>query len=246
MIAPVVICDGIIRSGSTWSYNVCRVLGQILAKRRSQRCGMACLGDATLDQFLKTEVFLREGPAVIKVQEIGPVALEWIGDGRAKAVCTFRDPRDCVASDVVFWGGGFDASVQRVAASLKALHASHKNSGHTLFVRYEEMMSDRAGQIRRIADYLEILISPVELEWVDAQTNMEASQKIAGVVGRLPQDRTDAVLGGHRRERVTLLHDNHIGSAKVGKWKEDLSAEQGQLVTQLFMPSLQVFGYDLV
>jgi hypothetical protein len=206
---------------------------------------MACLGDKTLDRFLQTEVFLRDGPAVIKVHEIGPVALDWIRDGRAKAVCTFRDPRDCVASDIIFWGGGFDASVQRVTASLRALHASYQNSGHTLFVRYEEMMSDRISQIRRIANHLDLPLGQNELEWVDAQTNIEMTKKVCQTITKRPESETDFVLGNHRRDRVTLLHDNHIGSAKAGRWKDDLTAEQAQFLTQLFQPSLQAMGYEM-
>ena len=34
-----------------------------------------------------------------------------IRTGEAKAVCTFRDPRDCVASDIVFLGQGLEAFV---------------------------------------------------------------------------------------------------------------------------------------
>jgi hypothetical protein len=245
MIAPVVICNGVIRSGSTWSYNVCRILGQILAKRRSQHCGMACLGDKSLDQFLKTEVFRRDGPAVIKTHEIGPVALEWIGDGRAKAVCSFRDPRDCVASDIPFFGAGFEASVRRVAVSLQAVHASQSDSAHNLFIRYEHMMTSRLGEIRRIAAFLDIPISPNELELIDAQTNIEMSRKVAQAVPGLPQSQTDPVTGGHRRERMTLLHDNHIGSAKIGRWKEDLTIDQAWLVTRLFEASLRALGYEV-
>src|SRR5580704_11060212 len=129
MISPIIICDGVIRSGSTWSFNVCRLLGHLLAKRRSQRCGMACLREQSLEQFLQAEANLRDGPAVIKVHEVGPVAREWIRAGRAKAVCTFRDPRDCVASDMAFTGAGFDAAVQRVAISLKTIHSSYADSG---------------------------------------------------------------------------------------------------------------------
>jgi hypothetical protein len=244
MISPLIICNGVIRSGSTWSYNVCRILGHTLAKRRSQRCGMACLTDRSLDQFLQTDAFVREGPAVIKAHEIGPVALQWIADGKARAVCTFRDPRDCVASDIPFWGQGFDASVQRVIVSLKALHASHQTSGRTLFVRYEDMMADRRSQIRRIAEYLEIPISDSEVELIDDQTNIDATQKFCQTISKEPAGRTDPVLGGHSRDRLTLLHDNHIGSAKSGRWKDDLSPEQAAYLTQLFQSSLRAMGYE--
>lgn len=202
------------------------------------------MGKPALDQFLQTQVFLQNGPAVIKVHEIGPVALESIRDGRAKAVCTFRDPRDCVASDIAFWGAGIEASIQRVTVSLKALEASYRDGGSTLLVRYEDMIKDRLTQIRRIAAHIPVEIRQNELDWIDAQTDIIASQKICREIRRRPEIETDPVLGGHRRDRVSLLHDNHIGSAKAGRWRDDLTPEQGQRLTRLFWSSLVALGYE--
>ena len=244
MISPVIICNGVIRSGSTWSFNVCRHLADLLARRRSQQYGMACLTDRSLDQFLQVSVNSGAGPVVVKVHEIGPIALQWIRARRAKAVCTFRDPRDCVASDIVFWGDGFDASVQRVATSLKVLQASYKDDGSTLLVRYEEMMSDTHLQIRRIAEYLNVEVNQGDIERIDAQTNLQTSRAICEGLSERPDNETDMGSTGHRRHRITLLHDNHIGNAKAGRWKDELTDEQGQLVTQLFQQDLQAMGYE--
>lgn len=245
MISPIIICDGIIRSGSTWSFNVCRLLAQLLAKRRSQQCGIACLGDRSLDQFIQSQVYLGNGPAVVKAHQIGPVALDWIRGGRAKAVCTFRDPRDCVASDMVFWGDGFDASVHRVVVSLQSLHGSYLDASHTLLIRYEDMMSDRLAQVNRIAGYLEMSLEQRELEWIDAQTNLDSSRKNCQDLLARQGAGFDVGRGGHRRDRTTFLHDNHIGTAKVGRWKTELTPQQGLQLTQLFYLSLKTLGYDI-
>src|SRR5208282_2494749 len=36
MLSPFVICNGLIRSGSTWSFNVCRLLMELRAWRRGE------------------------------------------------------------------------------------------------------------------------------------------------------------------------------------------------------------------
>jgi hypothetical protein len=244
MLAPIVICDGIIRSGSTWSFNVCRLLGHLRAKQRGQSFGIACLGSDSLDHFLQVQASLGNGSAVIKVHELGPVALQWIHAGWVKTVCTFRDPRDCVASDIVFWGAGFHPSVQRVMRSLECLHKSHRDFQHTLFVRYEEMIDKPLSQIRRIAEFLDVPLEQKQLESIDAQTNINASRKICQELSARPADQIDIGAGNHRRDRVSLLHDNHIGNAKVGRWKAELTAEQGQLLSQMFRPSLEALGYE--
>lgn len=243
MVSPIVICDGLIRSGSTWSFNVCRLMGDMIAARRGQTSGSAYLHKFTLDEFLNTQAYVRTGPAVIKNHELGPVALDSIRIGRAKAVCTIRDPRDCVASDIVFWGAGFDASLNRVLASLKYL-ASYQDFGRTLFIRYEEMMEDRLWQIKRIAAYLQISIDQKEAELIDAQTNIRASRKLCQDLGKRREEDVDIILDVHRRDRTTLLHDNHIGTGEVGRWRRDLTPEQGQMLTKLLWRSLQVLGYE--
>ncbi len=118
MVSPLVICNGVIRSGSTWSYNVCRLLAELLAKRRGESSHGGYLNALDLEKSLQAEVYFRQGPAVFKAHGTGPLISEWIRTGKAKAVCTLRDLRDCVASDVAFMNTGFDSSVQRVVNSL--------------------------------------------------------------------------------------------------------------------------------
>jgi hypothetical protein len=243
MASPIIICNGIIRSGSTWSFNVCRLLGNLLAQRRHQIPTSAYLSPETLDHFLETGAASHEGPAVIKAHELGPIAQESIHTGRAKAICTIRDPRDCVASDIPFWGKGFDPSVGRVVLSLKYI-ASSSDFGRTLFIRYEQMLEDPHSEIRKIAAFLRIPVIATEVESIDAQTNLDACTQICQALSSRPPHEAEEIANNHRRDPTTLLHDNHLGTAKVARWKQDLTPEQGQFLTQLFNRSLKALGYE--
>jgi hypothetical protein len=243
MLSLLVICNGVIRSGSTWSYNVCRLLAELRSKRRGEPFQSGYLDVDPLEQFLNGEAFLREGTVVAKAHAPGPTALEWIRTGRARAVCTIRDPRDCVASDVAFMGKGFDHSLHRVAASLKQLESA-QNFGRTLFIRYEEMMNDRLAQIRLIAAHLNIRIDQRELEAIDEQTNIASSREQCGKVNSLREDQVSVVYGNHKLDKMTLLHSNHIGTTKVGRWRQDLTDAQCERVTRLFANVLLIFGYE--
>jgi hypothetical protein len=215
----------------------------MLANRRAESSHGGYLDAPDLEKYLQAEVYFRQGPAVFKAHGTGPLVSEWIRTGKAKAVCTFRDPRDCVASDVAFMNAGFDNSVQRVATSLKAL-GCYQDFGRTLFVRYEEMMNNRLAQIQLIAAHLNIRIDQKELEWIDQQTNIDSSRKLCGQITALGEAQSDVVDGAHRRHVKTLLHDNHIGTAKIGRWKQDLTDAQGQQVTLLFAGLLLMLGYE--
>ncbi len=104
----------------------------ILAKQRGQSLGSAYLAQEAFDRFLLVDSLMREGPVVIKSHELGPEALTRIRKGEAKCICTMRDPRDCVASDMVFNGRGFDASIKRVILSFSSLQKHAQDFGRTL------------------------------------------------------------------------------------------------------------------
>src|SRR5258708_2797093 len=137
MKVPLCFCNGVIRSGSTWSFNVCRVLYQELSVQRRQPFGSTYLDGPYVEQFVAQQWQHAPGPTVIKAHQIGPLALGAIRAGHAKGVCTFRDPRDCVASDVVFMGQGLETSVNRVVSTLEFLRF-YQSTSHILLVKYEE------------------------------------------------------------------------------------------------------------
>jgi hypothetical protein len=222
----------------------------MLAELRSSRCGekyySGFVDGSEFDKFLTANVYLADGMGVFKTHSSYPLTREWIRTGKAKAVCTYRDPRDCVASDMAFMNLGFEKSVRRVAESLQSLDA-RSDFGRTLFVRYEDMMNDRPEQIRLIAAYLNIPIDAGIVSAIDEQTNLETTRKFVAQIPSLAMEAApmlDSV--SHRRHAQTLLHENHVGSAKPGRWKTDLTELQGKQLTHVFANYLLAFGYETV
>src|SRR5271156_4528903 len=101
MDARLCICNGMFRSGSTWSFNVCRALYQLLDGGQS-RSQSGYMNRGPLDQLVLQKLPAITFPLVVKSHDLGPAALAALRAGRARAVCTYRDPRDCVASDMIF------------------------------------------------------------------------------------------------------------------------------------------------
>jgi hypothetical protein len=242
MRAPLCICNGVIRSGSTWSFNVCRVLLQDLGRQRNQPSGSCYLEAVQLEGFITQHWNKAPGPTIIKAHQVGPLAYAAIRSGEAKAVCTFRDPRDCIASDLVFMRHGIEAAVQRVVLSLEFLRY-FQATDYILLVRYEHMMTDRRREIRRIADHLGVLIDSEILHRIDAQTNLQAARNICD---QLKAGKSERMLNvaSHRVDAATHVHENHIDSAAVGRWKTELSAEQGRWLTEFFASWLLNLGYE--
>jgi hypothetical protein len=242
MRTPLCFCNGVIRSGSTWSFNVCRGLFQELATQLRQPFGSTYLDGEYVEQFVTQQWQKSPGPTVIKAHMIGRVALTAIRSGQAKAVCTFRDPRDCVASDQVFMGRGFEYSVKRVASSLEFLNY-YQSTPHILLVQYEEMMKDRLSQMRRIAAHLHLRGDEEMFARIDGRTSLESSERLCRDLKNRPAS-TVLNIQSHRVDPDTHLHENHIGNAKIGRWKDEFSLDQARWLTEYFSPWLLQLGYE--
>jgi Sulfotransferase domain len=239
---PLFLSLGVLRSGSTWAYNVCRELGGLLAKRNGQRFGAGFMEYEELEKFLNTEGPNLPGVTVVKTHTIKPTALDWIATGRARAVCTYRDPRDCVVSMMTFFGHDIATTSRQIADSFNWLRLYQK-AGNTLFVRYEQMMADPIGQIERIGRHLSIDVDQATIRRIDQSTNIASSRKICDDL-KLRSEEKVLRSGAHRIDPVTNLHDNHIFNAKIGRWKEELTDAQAKSLTEFFHPWLVTLGYE--
>ena len=242
MSKPLFLCLGVLRSGSTWSYNVCQALGRLLAARRREPFGNAYMTHDELDMCLNTEGPNLRGPTVIKAHTITQPALDWITSGKAKAICTYRDPRDCVVSMKTFFGGEIAATTRQIADSFDYLRFYQK-AGNTLFVRYEQMMADPLGQIEQIARHLNIDADQATLRQIEYANNIQSSKKICDDLKRRPEDKVERS-GTHRVDPATSLHDNHIFNAKIGRWREELTDAQATSLSEFFHPWLVSLGYE--
>jgi hypothetical protein len=242
MTPPIIICTGTMRTGSTWSFNVCRLLAQVLAAQRHQAMGSVYLVDDELEKFVETQAASAPGFTVIKTHRVKRLAFDFIHSGKAKAVCTIRDPRDCVVSVRTFVGGDFDEIAKGVEAGLK-LSSLYQKSPHTLFVRYEEMMTEPQREIRRIAAHLNMTPSEKLVRKIDQQTNLQSCRKVCGEL-KYRGDNEIHHSGTHRVDPLTQLHDNHIFSGESGRWRRELSSEEARSLTQLFQRWLLMLGYE--
>ncbi len=243
MSVPLFVCNGVLRSGSTWSYNVCRGLAEEL--RRQQ--GLTAVESSYLDlQQMESYVArywqLATGPVVLKSHEPGPLMLSMIRSGQIKAVCTFRDPRDCVSSDLQFMGIGIDKVLNRIRASFDAL-SLYQTTDHILLIRYEDMVQNPTRQIRRIALHLGVEANESAIDSIHAATNIEASKKICEDVRRRPESEIYRIADA-RVDPATRLHENHVRDGKVGRWRTDFPPEQGRWLTEYFSRWLVQLGYE--
>jgi hypothetical protein len=104
-------------------------------------------------------------------------------------------------------------------------------------------MTNRQNEIRRIARHLGLPSDISIVSQVDARTNLQTSKQLCEQI----KNRTDAQvmqIDSHRVDPQTHLHENHIDNARIGRWRDELSVDQGRYLTELFEPWLLKWGYE--
>jgi hypothetical protein len=217
-------------------------LYQQLAMHLKHGFGSAYLDSAPLEHFIAQQWPSVNGSTVIKAHDLGPTALAAVRAGKAKAVCTFRDPRDCVASDLQFMKYPFEVCMKRVSGTLEPLRI-FQSTPHILLVRYEDMMADRPREIRRIATHLGLNLVDELVDQIDARTNPQSSAKLCA---NLKNKSNNEVLkvADHRVDPATQLHENHLNGGTIGRWRDELTGDQVSYMNEYFAPWLIKLGYE--
>ncbi|MGB7058919.1 MAG: sulfotransferase domain-containing protein, partial [Geitlerinemataceae cyanobacterium] len=235
----IIFCGGMVRSGSTWSFNVCRSILQ--AADRPFISGY--FGEEKdVDIAIQNPAIDPSQSLIIKAHIPGQASLQMIRDGKVKNIFTYRDPRDIICSRLKFENREFESILSVTVQNLR-MYDWYRQSSETLFVRFESMMSDPISEIKKIANYLNIELDEIAVRRIAHQNSLEESQKAIDNLQNLPKD---SVLfeDSRRIDRDTLLQTGHINGAQIGRWKNELNAEQQLLSHLAFQPWLIELDYE--
>jgi len=232
---PCVIATiGLHGSGSTWAFNVARELvgragGGAPVSGYADALGELPPGaeDATVWRVLKSH----HGSAGMD---------RWLEGVGARYLLTLRDPRDAALSMRGRFGIGLGDAVRIVFNDCRRLHGLMTRREHFL-LRYESGFFRDAGTVAAVAAWLGV--DAAEAEAIALRYTPEATRAFAAGIAALPADRIgDRGAGGGRFDRLTNIHDVHIGDMRSGKWRDLPEGVQAEM-TGIFREYLEVFGY---
>lgn len=208
-IERIVICDGMARSASTWSFNVALML------LRSAEVGPVQAGyDESVEAFFAS-LPSGTGNAVLKSHRLDQIGRRLATSGRARVVYTWREPADAVASAMAFFSWDFATACGVIERSLR-LRAFHLETGSALILSYGEIVAAPAAALEQVAEYLEVDVARGSLDEISRATSLESMRA-----------RADAVesTGGPGHDPESLLHPGHVRDG--GSYGRDvLTAEQ--------------------
>src|ERR1700682_5961800 len=215
-----------IRSGSTWSFNV--ALEVFRAQNR------AVVGTHT-DSLRKTLVELGDFPAdlVFKSHDLDDLSMKMLLAGQAKAIYTHRDPLDAIASAMAIFNLRFDEAFELMAASIRTLEQLVE-ARVGLLISYEELMTDPTAGVGRMAQYLAHPLTGLAIQAITDRTGRDKMKQLSDNFDQLPAERVCQAPGNWAYDRETLLHRNHIQDSRSGKGCEVLRLEQVRRVHSAF------------
>jgi Sulfotransferase domain len=230
----VVLCNGMIRSASTWSYNV------VLKLLR------AALGESVYGDYSENIAqFLQSSPPaaarlVLKCHMLDPTGRELVESGEAKVVYTCRDLADAAVSFMRMFNYDFEHTLSALGGALE-LYQFHRKSGTALILGYPEITDHPLESVAKIAAYLGVAAPVKILERVAEETSVErARERVEQLKAGVDEDklvRFDRFV----HDRETLLNLDHIRDGSSGYGRRALTEEQLRRIDAL----AEQYGFSL-
>lgn len=231
-----VFCCGMRRSASTLQYQIAADL--VTRKNLGIALGYVQHSDfETLKEKYKDDKRLK----IVKTHAFLPSAGSLIRAGHGKALFSYRDVRDAFVSFMTISGTSFSEQCdQGLIFALLKEYEEWTAVESILISKYEKLMSDLAGEIRKIAVYLGIRLEEEEVASMAADYSLERQRKrVHDIWGDSPGSPAE----NSRQDAKTLLHPNHIQSGAAGVWKGVLTRKEVALIEYIAADWMRNVGY---
>jgi hypothetical protein len=223
----LILCNGMPRSGSTWSFNVVTGLLRRFHPSQAVHAGY----DEDVGRFLRG-LDRNVAHAVLKCHSLDELGYALVRIGAAKVVYTWRDIADVTVSYMRMFGNDFEHALDVIDTSLQ-LRRFHLESGNAVILAYHEIMTCPEKAIEQIARYLGLEGRPDLVAQVNEETSLE---RIREKVAQLSSEETRRRLIRHENtlyDPETLLNVNHIRDGNSGYGRALLSQEQNARIDEL-------------
>ena len=234
--SPIIFIAGMPRSGSMWTYNVCRRLITAVGKTPWP-------DEVPLDESPAIQHALSHPPASGQVYCIKTHFQIPVGKPHMRIICNYRDIRDATLSYMRFMKCTFEQALAAARGGMQLTdHYLESQDPNVLPIPYDMMINQPQQTISTLAGFLSIPVEAAEIENIAQSLSREA---VARQLEKLKTDRQD--IENSNKDSLALgklssvpnldgssrLHDsstgfqtNHISSNKDGEWRKAFSSEE--------------------
>lgn len=233
-----VFCAGMARAGSTWQYQAASTL--VEDARAGRRVGGIAKYRRAAFGELRDSLEGERGYVVLKSHNVHPGMAAEVTDGDAVVLTSHRDIRDAAASWLRMRNAPFDRLWKRVRPHVWVAEFDEWAALPTAVVmRYDEILTDPAGQLARLADALDLQPTPEDtaalLDDLSLARQRDRSERLAEEGER----QSRPVM----RDPTTMLHDNHVGTGEIGVYRSVLRPSEITVIEDVCGEWMQRWGY---
>ena len=229
----IVATIGLHGSASTWVYNIVR---ELLVADHGVEAMKACYADRMDDLPSDFGAAMR---VVIKSHHGSPEFDAFLRAHSATMIVSLRDPRDAALSMTQRFRAPLQHTVQWVLRDCRHMAAVLDEA--ELVLKYEDRFFDQHAVVDKIAHSLGSTADIDKKSQIFESYRTEAVRAFAAGIFNLPTERVDQTEAS-RYDRLTQIHNIHVGDAQSGKWRH-LPRETQDKMTEVFSPYLRRFGY---
>lgn len=234
----IIICNGINRSGSTWSY--------LIAKELLSNQKFVDLGYLEGEELAKIDNHTNGEPILLKTHYYDDKLLKY---QNLKLIYTHRDMRGIYVSLMKKNEVGFER-VHSYEFLERAVddYSSWTEVGDILKVSYDGIVSKTTEEVLNIAHYLEINIAREEAEKIAADYSIENNKERIresrkGLIPKIKILLNKIGILKNVKNENTLLHINHITDSRDNNWSSILSDKQLEAIIKKYADWMKVNGY---
>jgi hypothetical protein len=257
----LVLCNGMLRSGSTLQYNVVCNLVEA-AGVGVARGGVEHAGGEVPDLHRVASTSMMD---VYKSHTMLAGVLEWVTRGAEgiRISYIYRDIRDVAVSLIEKEGPGDERILGKLGDALTVYDELRtvRDSPHVLWQRYEDVVADRDAATREAADFLGLDIPPAIFDQIVEDSSIESARRVMGhmrrvvetQIGTVAPDEVRRIRRGMRHgtyiavDPMTLIHWNHVSrhGGASGVWRTELPAPLLEAIMERHADWLADAGYPL-
>jgi len=253
--SPIIFIAGMPRSGSMWTYNVCRRLINVAGKNPWP-------DEVPLDESPAIQHVLSSPPGPDQVYCIKTHFQIPVGKPHMRIICNYRDIRDATLSYMRFMKCPFEQALSVAQGSMQLTdHYLQPQDPNVLPIRYDMMINQPQQTIGTLAEFLSMPVEPAETENITQNLSRDSVARQLEKLKTGNQDikgaMTDPITSGTLSSTPNVdgsfrLHDsstgfqtNHISSGKDGEWREAFSNEEQEKLMAVATDWLQRYNFTL-
>lgn len=268
----LVVCNGMIRSGSTLQYNITRVLVELLQVGVGE-------GYFESDSFMELREQIVQWAAdstvhVIKTHIVPRNIIDMNSADSVRVFYIYRDLRDVAASAKSKWGYEGKELFNRLDMAT-ATYKEVLTLSNVLIQKYEDVVLDMPASVRAVAAFLGIEPTDSIITSVTEECSLESAKKTTGNIRsdpvfilksfllrdeiRIPANIFLKAIGIrstvrrklrnilNKYDKHALYHPDHISknSGAIGKWRLELSDYEIEHIIERYKSWFSKAGYSL-